>query len=326
MDSNMVAGNISRLRKQKGLTQKDLAERLNITDKAVSKWERGAGYPEITIVPELAKVLGVSIDELLGGEEDVSGSASAEPADPPGDLHLPTPKELATHLKKSAYSAVISKIHLPAVKRERKQKTRTFHAPFSHLTGRQQAVIWMTLTFLTGMFASLIVNLAVSGGNLVPDMEHMWCLVVVASCMLAWGVAAPLILLEKYRYLVSMAALSVLILPFLMLMNWLSPVSGWFTPLALPVSVMSLGVLWLFALLCTFTRISWWFLGALLLFISPVFNYVINNRLLPAMDGIEVLPFYWDISSMLNLLACVILGLILCVIGIVTRRKKEQYS
>lgn len=58
------------LRKEKGLTQKQLAEILNVSDKAVSRWESGKGYPEVTILPKLASALGVSVDELLSSDED----------------------------------------------------------------------------------------------------------------------------------------------------------------------------------------------------------------------------------------------------------------
>ena len=53
-----------------GLTQQQLAEKLNITDKAVSKWERAVSYPDITILRELAAALEVSVAELLAGERD----------------------------------------------------------------------------------------------------------------------------------------------------------------------------------------------------------------------------------------------------------------
>lgn len=57
--------NIRRLRKQAGLTQEALAAKLFISGQAVSKWERGESYPEITLLPELAEVFGVTIDALL---------------------------------------------------------------------------------------------------------------------------------------------------------------------------------------------------------------------------------------------------------------------
>lgn len=56
---------ISTLRKEKGMTQKDLAEKMNVTDKAVSKWERNLSCPDINSLPDLAQALGVSVEELL---------------------------------------------------------------------------------------------------------------------------------------------------------------------------------------------------------------------------------------------------------------------
>ena len=56
---------ISTLRKEKGMTQKELADILNITDKAVSKWERDVAFPDTQTIPKLAEILGVSIEELM---------------------------------------------------------------------------------------------------------------------------------------------------------------------------------------------------------------------------------------------------------------------
>ncbi len=70
MDSKSVGITISELRKKRGLTQLKLAEKLNVTDKTVSKWENGQGYPEITQFPALAKIFGVSVDYLMTGENN----------------------------------------------------------------------------------------------------------------------------------------------------------------------------------------------------------------------------------------------------------------
>lgn len=59
---------IRNLRVEKGYTQKMLAEKLNISDKTVSKWERGLGYPDISLVCELAEILEVNTDNILEGE------------------------------------------------------------------------------------------------------------------------------------------------------------------------------------------------------------------------------------------------------------------
>ena len=61
---------IAECRKEKGLTQMQLAERLSITDKAVSKWERGISMPDSSIMLELCDILGINVNELLSGEKN----------------------------------------------------------------------------------------------------------------------------------------------------------------------------------------------------------------------------------------------------------------
>lgn len=69
--SNKTMGEmISELRKEKGMTQSDLAEKMNVTDKAVSKWERDLACPDINSISTLAEILGVTTDELLNAKKD----------------------------------------------------------------------------------------------------------------------------------------------------------------------------------------------------------------------------------------------------------------
>ena len=75
--SNM-AQFISTLRKEKELTQKDLAEQLGVTDKAVSKWERGLSCPDISLLAKLSEILGVTTSELLKGEKAVAPAPEME--------------------------------------------------------------------------------------------------------------------------------------------------------------------------------------------------------------------------------------------------------
>ncbi len=69
---------IAELRKEKQLTQKDLAAQLRITDKAVSKWERGLSCPDIALLAPLANILGVSPGELLNGQRSETISQTVE--------------------------------------------------------------------------------------------------------------------------------------------------------------------------------------------------------------------------------------------------------
>lgn len=67
MDAKATGKMISTKRKEKGLTQLQLAEILNVSNRTVSKWENGDGFPDITLLPEISKELDITIDELLTG-------------------------------------------------------------------------------------------------------------------------------------------------------------------------------------------------------------------------------------------------------------------
>lgn len=68
MDQTKTGGLIRALRMQNGLTQKALAEAVGVGDKAVSKWERGLGCPDVSLLPELSRILGVGLEALLSGQ------------------------------------------------------------------------------------------------------------------------------------------------------------------------------------------------------------------------------------------------------------------
>lgn len=70
MDTNLIGGLIRRLRTEHSLTQRQLAQQLHVSDKAVSKWERGLGCPDVSLLPALAQVLGVELEGLLSGQLD----------------------------------------------------------------------------------------------------------------------------------------------------------------------------------------------------------------------------------------------------------------
>lgn len=65
MKNQTLGAMIAALRKEKGMTQLDLAQQLGVTDKAVSKWERDLSCPDVNSLPKLAEILGVSVDELM---------------------------------------------------------------------------------------------------------------------------------------------------------------------------------------------------------------------------------------------------------------------
>lgn len=68
MDAKKLGIFIAEVRKEKGMTQSELSQKLHVTDKAVSRWERGLGFPDINTIEPLADALGVSIIEIMKGE------------------------------------------------------------------------------------------------------------------------------------------------------------------------------------------------------------------------------------------------------------------
>ena len=68
MEQAMIGKFISACRKEKGFTQMQLAEKLNITNRAVSKWETGKSMPDVSLMLDLCSILGITVNELLSGE------------------------------------------------------------------------------------------------------------------------------------------------------------------------------------------------------------------------------------------------------------------
>ena len=76
---------ISSLRKENGMTQLELAEKMGVTDKAVSKWERDLSCPDVNTIPKLAEIFNISVDELMQVKAD---SQSADKKDITPMVHL----------------------------------------------------------------------------------------------------------------------------------------------------------------------------------------------------------------------------------------------
>lgn len=75
MEKKSIGSFIAALRKAKGLTQRELAEKLNVSDKAVSRWEREESLPDLSLIPAIAEIFGVTADELLRGERRKEGES-----------------------------------------------------------------------------------------------------------------------------------------------------------------------------------------------------------------------------------------------------------
>ena len=76
MNQYVTGTMVRRLRENKNMTQHQLAEIINVSDKAISKWENGRGYPDISLIEPLANALGVSVIELFSGEDVINTNRS----------------------------------------------------------------------------------------------------------------------------------------------------------------------------------------------------------------------------------------------------------
>ena len=85
MEKKTMGSFLAALRRANGMTQKELAERLNVSDKSVSRWERDDGAPDLSLIPVIAEVFGVTCDELLRGERAAAGEEQGAQSTPKGE-------------------------------------------------------------------------------------------------------------------------------------------------------------------------------------------------------------------------------------------------
>lgn len=81
-----IGKRIAALRREKNLKQDDLAQMLEVSPQAVSKWENDQTCPDISLLPKLAKILGVSVDELLSGKQELQPVVTLAPEDQRKDI------------------------------------------------------------------------------------------------------------------------------------------------------------------------------------------------------------------------------------------------
>lgn len=78
MQKQTFGSMVSALRREQGMTQLELAEKMGVTDKAVSKWERDLSFPDVSSIPKLAGIFGVSVDELMQVKAAAGNGASSK--------------------------------------------------------------------------------------------------------------------------------------------------------------------------------------------------------------------------------------------------------
>lgn len=142
MEAKTIGKFITALRKANGMTQKDLAEKLNVSDKTISRWERDEGAPDLSMIPVIAEIFDVTCDELLRGERK-----------------SPTEREAAREIKESTTdteeNAATAKEELSA--KSEKQLKRLLKVTLSQFKNRTYIALGLSVL---GVIVALICNLA----------------------------------------------------------------------------------------------------------------------------------------------------------------------
>ena len=146
MDQIAIGKFIAEERKRKGYTQKQLSEKLEISDKTVSKWERGNGFPEVSLLLPLCKELDITVNELLSGErvslEDYQRKAE--------ENMVNLVKEAQESRKKIILSAVVALLVVVAA------------VPLFVLSGALEMDTWLRCVLIAIGFVVLFLGLAVA--------------------------------------------------------------------------------------------------------------------------------------------------------------------
>lgn len=234
MDNKKMAQFISQLRKEKNLTQRQLAGQLNVTDKAVSKWERGLSCPDISLLPALSDILGVTTGELLNG-------AKAELSVPEIETIVETALQYAdTATKKKA--------------------------------GNNRLVLTMVISAISllAIIVCIICNYAI-------ERNLSWALFPVSSIIFVLLVTMPLILWVKKRTIMSLIMLSVLIVPFLFVLEKIIGIEGLLMPIGMRVSAIAVIYLWLIFFLFSNSKVYTYVSTAIVLFAGLPVAWGINT-------------------------------------------------
>lgn len=283
MNNVKIGAFIAQLRKAKNMTQKDLAEKLNITDKAVSKWERGISLPDITILPGLSDILEITVTELLNGEKENDEEDSGP---------------------ENSDETVLAAIRY--ADGEVKKKTKDI---------KIICTVSITIAFIIGIISCSICDWAINN-------NFTWSLLPISSIVYAWFLVIPVTLMGKKGVLPSIAFLSVLTIPFLLILykiikfNDLA-VNDLMVPIGIKTSIVSIIYIWIVYFLFHIYRTKKFLAASITCLVAVPVMFLINF----------IVDYYieksiYDVWDILNYLIFIILAVIFEYINI--KRKRNQ--
>ncbi|MDR0847659.1 MAG: helix-turn-helix domain-containing protein [Propionibacteriaceae bacterium] len=329
---------VAQKRRAAGLSQRGLADQLHVTESAVSKWERGVSYPDITMIAPLSQALGVSDHELMSASDDreyaqVSSQASS----------FRTQRAIVTWGSAIAYGIALVTCFIVNI--------AVGHGLtwfFIVLTAIMVAASLTVLPYWVGKRRWLIVLGAFLASLFLLFLaiwlqtgRGWWLIVAILGtlfgCVVVFG---PLVLrglepagwLGRNKTLVCLAVDTVLLFALVLVAMAASGALGQYGLIAVPIIIVSILPVWLIAMTIRYLPISGWYRAAISLVIITIWEFFGNAAINRIVDGTSVSPwgpfdlFDWSTSALINsnitLIAsasCLIIAAVLAVIGTLRR-------
>lgn len=286
MDSSAMGQFICQMRKERGMTQKQLSEKLSVTDKAVSKWERGQGYPDISIITKLADILGISVNELL------EGKASETPV-------------------------TETKTHEPTIYRVLDYAEKSMKRNFKKLSAF--ALIGISFLFLIAAVVCLICDYAINN-------SLTWSPIPIVSLIFTFSIVFPLLYCKTKRIRKSLIVLTLLILPFLYILekaiSLVTDHAEMLMTIGLAPTILGAALLWALYIIFTVKNPrNYWFRGAVGAVVTGIFSVAINfsvNAALGHQQRDNIL------DSAINLAGTILITFLFLALGIAKKQRESK--
>lgn len=195
---NKTGSFIAQRRKELGMTQRQLAEILGVTNKAVSKWETGQGLPDVAMLPELARVLGVTVDEVLDGKEAEKEVVSYEGS--LLDIAVERAGKKVSGLRIRPCDVAGALCFLLAAGLTAVQIWFLFR-------GRARGIVYLT-DYIPAVMTGAAVALLWIGGVCIRRLRRIWkksCVMVAAAILFITGISVCIVLRPEGREVISVS-------------------------------------------------------------------------------------------------------------------------
>ena len=280
-----IGEKIQQLRKSQGLSQEQLADSLNVSRQAISKWETDQSSPEIDNILALSKMFSVSTDELLGNDDGDNGNVGARNGE---DSSFKTSSTMEDIKRTISF-------------------TKQAKGLFVHIDKKVCFIIFTVLCIIA-IGVCIIVDFAL-------NKQITWAAYPILSVIVGWLILFPLI----YRkYTISLCLLFVTVIPFLYFLNKITPEPDWFYGMGVPISIVGIVMVLVTYLLFRFAKINIWYKLAITVFlagiVSAIIDYIVDDFLRTNTSLI---------ITIINFLSCLLIAVLLWITGYLKNKAKS---